>query len=321
MIFLETENGIVKVALQTRFEADKKERLKTPLDVKCGDFDGTKFHITGSGLSKNDFDNTQEIIKTSIFLNGAKQLFDCGLVDFLKKVFGDLVQIDEKPEDEYSITLSFNLDATKEDDKKKLLQEIPLLKRHCMMPPFVKSFNHSLKNEKFDCITFQYRPEETIYINMIEGSINVTFSVKFDDPDDITIAKVLLTEFKDARRDKALGNAPSVTFYEGVKPLELKDVKSVEGDTKESLKEYGFICLSLRQSHCSEKDRVNTINLLLQFRNYLHYHLKCAKAYMHMRMRERVVLLLQALDDARDKTGIEVKKKTFSGKTFESKFN
>jgi hypothetical protein len=40
-----------------------------------------------------------------------------------------------------------------------------------------------------------------------------------------------------------------------------------------------------------------------------------------MKMRERVVLLLQALEEAKDKTGIEVKKKTFSGKTFESKFN
>jgi len=95
-------------------------------------------------------------------------------------------------------------------------------------------------------------------------------------------------------------------------------MKTVEGDTKESLLDYGFVCLSLRQNQM-EKDRTNTINLLLQFRNYLHYHLKCSKAYMHMRMRERVASLLTALDDARDKTGIEVKKKTFSGKTFEEK--
>jgi len=188
-----------------------------------------------------------------------------------------------------------------------------------MMSPFVKSMNSFIKKEKFETIIFPYRTEESIYINLIDGSINVIFSIKFDDPDDITIAKVLLTEFKDARRDKQLGNAPSVSFYQGVKPLELKDIKTVEGDSKEALLDYGFVALALRESHCVEKDRLNTINLLLQFRNYLHYHLKCSKAYMHMRMRERVVLLLQALDDAKDKTGIEVKKKTFSGKTFENK--
>jgi len=187
------------------------------------------------------------------------------------------------------------------------------------MSPFVIAFDHFLKNQKFEPIIFQYRAEESIYINLIDGAINCTFSIKFDDPDDIKIAKVLLTEFKDSKKnDKTLGNAPSVSFYQGIKPLELQGMKTVEGDTKESLLDYGFVCLSLRQNQM-EKDRTNTINLLLQFRNYLHYHLKCSKAYMHMRMRERVASLLTALDYARDKTGIEVKKKTFSGKTFEEK--
>jgi hypothetical protein len=77
---------------------------------------------------------------------------------------------------------------------------MPFLKRHCMMTPFIKSFNHLLKKEKFDCITFQYRPEETIYINFVDGSLCVTFSVKFDDPDDITIAKVLLTVKKQIKK-------------------------------------------------------------------------------------------------------------------------
>lgn len=35
------------------------------------------------------------------------------------------------------------------------------------------------------------------------------------------------------------------------------------------------------------------MTLLTGFRNYLHYHLKATKTYMHMRMRKRVVGLLQ----------------------------
>jgi len=58
---------------------------------------------------------------------------------------------------------------------------------------------------------------------------------------------------------------------------------------------------------------------LLQLRNYLHYHLKCSKAYMHFRMRDRVTLLLQNLEAAKDKTGKKKEMKTASGRRFEKK--
>lgn len=41
-----------------------------------------------------------------------------------------------------------------------------------------------------------------------------------------------------------------------------------------------------------------TVTLLTGFRQYLHYHLKATKTYMHMRMRKRVVGLLQGESDS-----------------------
>ena len=56
------------------------------------------------------------------------------------------------------------------------------------------------------------------------------------------------------------------------------------------------------------------------FRNYLHYHIKASKSFLHMRMRSRVVSLLQVLNRAvPDKKTTEEKvavMKTISGKTF-----
>jgi hypothetical protein len=40
---------------------------------------------------------------------------------------------------------------------------------------------------------------------------------------------------------------------------------------------------------------------------------------MHIRMRSRLAELLQELEGAKDTDGVEVKKKTFSGKTFQTK--
>lgn len=45
--------------------------------------------------------------------------------------------------------------------------------------------------------------------------------------------------------------------------------------------------------HVENGRQDNTVTLLTGFRNYLHYHLKATKTYMHMRMRKRVVGLLQ----------------------------
>lgn len=41
------------------------------------------------------------------------------------------------------------------------------------------------------------------------------------------------------------------------------------------------------------------ISKIQLFRNYLHYHIKCSKAYMHSRMRSRVSEMLKVLNRAK----------------------
>ncbi|RHY95092.1 hypothetical protein DYB31_008067 [Aphanomyces astaci] len=63
----------------------------------------------------------------------------------------------------------------------------------------------------------------------------------------------------------------------------------------------------------SDAKREKACTLLQGFRNYLHYHIKASKTYLHIRMRKRVDLLLQAKDPAK------TSKKTITGKTFDRK--
>ena len=46
----------------------------------------------------------------------------------------------------------------------------------------------------------------------------------------------------------------------------------------------GYVTFVLFPRHTGEKCAGNTINLIHTFRNYLHYHLKCSKAYLHSRL-------------------------------------
>ena len=55
--------------------------------------------------------------------------------------------------------------------------------------------------------------------------------------------------------------------------------------------------------------REETISRIQIFRDYLHYHIKCAKAYMHTRMRARVRDFLKVLNRAKPEN-LNVEKKT-----------
>lgn len=60
-----------------------------------------------------------------------------------------------------------------------------------------------------------------------------------------------------------------------------------------------------------EATREKTIDCIHTFRDYLHYHIKCSKAYLHTRMRARTTDLLKVLNRARPEAK-NTEKKTIS---------
>jgi len=69
--------------------------------------------------------------------------------------------------------------------------------------------------------------------------------------------------------------------------------------------------------HFKKESRDKTIDMIIQFRNYLHYHIKCSKSHMHTRMRNRVDSLLKVLNRAKQE--LPKQKTTISGRTFVKK--
>lgn len=179
-----------------------------------------------------------------------------------------------------------------------------------MMAPLVNAFDKFNKNEKFDTIKVQYRENENMYIMPSKDALIVIFSLRFKDPDDVILAKVFLQEFQDARRDKEVSNAPAVNFSHKNKPLELKNVNEVEDEKT------GFVSFVLFKRHIDATHTIKTIDSLLLFRVYFDYHLKCAKAYMHIRMRDRVSRSLQVLNRSKVEEVAPKQMKTASGRTF-----
>ena len=60
-------------------------------------------------------------------------------------------------------------------------------------------------------------------------------------------------------------------------PMGLQDTDARTGEG------VGYITFVLFPRHTGADTRDNTIDLIHLFRDYLHYHLKCSKAYIHSR--------------------------------------
>jgi len=122
------------------------------------------------------------------------------------------------------------------------------------------------------------------------------------------IAKVFLQEYQDARR--TMSNAPSVMYSQKEPPQELRGVRNLKVGEAQV-----FVSFVLFQPHIAPAKREKTIDNIQTFRNYLHYHIKCSKAYLHTRMRNRVRTFLQVLNRAKSEPQ-STEKKTITGRTF-----
>lgn len=131
------------------------------------------------------------------------------------------------------------------------------------------------------------------------------------------------------------------TLQQSLSPKRNHQWNSRESQDSESVKTkdsspsvcYSFVCITqsissrfntlsfffnnivLFAPHLTGKQKDKTVDNIQTFRNYLHYHMKCSKAYLHTRMRERVRTFLQVLNRAKS-TPENVEKKTITGRTF-----
>jgi actin related protein 2/3 complex subunit 2 len=289
MIILELANRIVYETVLNRLKSEKPYGV----EMKCCDFDGVMFHVFSSNDNKN-------LLSVSVGFSSAGECLKFGGKDRMSQIYGKAVVA---PEQGYNVTLQYDLGAIK-DKPEVFAQSVSLVKSHLFAAPFY----HCIKSNVGTFIDMPYRStDERLWIKK-DGNDRVTciFSICFKDPDDVVIGTVFLKEFK-----KSVGGAPTVDFTNGEPPLELK------GKTLPRAKNVGYVTFVLFDRHIQESKLGQTVDTLQTFRNYLHYHIKCAKSHLHTCMRNRVELLLKVLNRA--KQDLPKEKKTIKGRTFNRK--
>ncbi|XP_015523391.1 actin-related protein 2/3 complex subunit 2 [Neodiprion pinetum] len=297
MILLEINNRIIEETLNNKIKNALAGHKPESIDVKIADFDGVLFHISNVGGDKTK-------IRISISLKFYMQLQEHGADELLKREYGPLLTTEE---DGYNVSLLIDLENLPEDWE-ALVKNVGLLKRHCFASVFEKYFDFQEAGEEgHKRAVIQYRDQETLYVEAKSDRVTVVFSTVFKDEDDIVIGKVFLQELKEGRR--ASHTAPQVLFSHREPPLELQDSDAAVGDN------VGYITFVLFPRHTNREARDNTIDLIHMFRDYLHYHIKCSKAYIHSRMRAKTSDFLKVLNRARPEPK-NIEKKTITGRTF-----
>ncbi|KAJ6224061.1 hypothetical protein RDWZM_002606 [Blomia tropicalis] len=298
MILLEFNNRVIEDVLRLKISEYETNAKLDSVDVSIADFDGVLFHIS-------NYNNEKTKIRISISLKFYKELQSHGADALLKREYGKYLL--NPPENNYNVSLLYDLKDLPED-KEDLIQKASLLKRNCFASVFEKYFKfqeEGVQTDEAKRAVIHYRDDETMYVEAQADRVTVIFSTIFKDEDDIVLGKVFMQEFKEGR--KASHTAPQVLFSHREPPRELQHTDARVGNN------IGYITFVLFPRHTSEANRDNTINLIHTFRDYLHYHIKCSKAYIHSRMRAKTSDFLKVLNRARPEK-VEKEKRNIKGK-------
>ncbi|KAF5401965.1 Actin protein 2/3 complex subunit 2 [Paragonimus heterotremus] len=284
MIFLQLHNRAVEELLLVKFENAKHGLKHEKLDHILADFDGVVYRV-------HSLSNDKSKIVVSISLNFFPELQEHGADELLQREYG--VYLCGQPEQGCSVSLVYDLDHLPVDYE-QLARQASLLKRNCFAAVFERFFEfHALCEgtaEGLKRAVIHNRADETLYIQAQADRVTVIFSTIFKDPDDVIIGKVFLQELNEVRR--RIDRAPQVLYSQGSPPAELMGTDAAVGDN------VAYITFVLFPRHLTPTAVPRTINLIYSLRNYLHYHIKCCKGYIHRRMRAKTVEFIKVLNRA-----------------------
>lgn len=281
MILLEVNNRIVEETLTVKVKNAQAGQKPESVLVTVADFDGVLYRISNPKEDKTK-------VNVSISLKFYKELQSHGADSVLDREYGSMLV---SPEEGFDVTVQLDLNNIPEDWE-TIVKKCGLLKRNCFAAVFEKYFEFQEAGEEGQQqAVIHYRDDETMYVEAKSDRVTVIFSTIFKDADDIILSEVFMREFKEGK--KASATAPTVIFSNKEPPSTLKDSDARTGEG------VGYITFVLFPRHTNKTTRDNTIDLIHLFRDYLHYHLKCSKAYIHSRMRSKTSEFLKVLNRAK----------------------
>ena len=319
MILLEYESAILRNLLERSL--DPNEEVSS--DYIFCDLDGVrycvKFTREKSG-KKHHHDKQQKTesdvreILVMIYIACAKEINDFGVEDQFNALYGDIkaepVRVKSSPV-QFTHAIKFQLYGKSKEEQDKLITLACRLKANILGAPFIYVADLVEQGSNFAPFEIPYRAQtgESIYITPTDQGAAATYSIRFSDEGDKIIGGVFFQELQAARQ--RVPSAPTVT-YSNDPPSDLGAFNLPTRDQKL----FAYVTIGMQKSQLSQRKKQDISFYMPMFRDYLHYHIKCAKGFMHQKMRARTASLLKILDAAKPEPKHKVRR-TITGKVME----
>ena len=257
-----------------------------PFEVKLNDFDNSSFYIQVPEHNLNQ-------VNVSLELPCYKEIKTHGSQAAIEAAFGAYLQPEAEPG--YDVTVSVTQDAWtgKEEQTIELLSKLKHIALGGIFDFYLSKLNQK-QTAELSNFKFQLRPDTIVYFIPFADRIQITFQLSFIDKADMEIGRVFLTEFADPSLRRKVQRAPLVNFE--INPPSALKAFGVGTPNKSDL---GFVSFTILELHCADAVRPKAVESLQVFRNFVQYHLKCAKSYFHSRMRMRVAEFVKVLNRAK----------------------
>ena len=300
MILLEIESAILRNLLERSL--DENEKLSG--DYWFCDFDGVRYHVRLANKKQ-----PEDLVE--MMISCTPQLNEYGGEETFEELYGPYkTEPSSKGDIVYTHAIKFNLKEMPPEEQKKMITLAARFKANIMGAPFLWVAKQVAEKSNFAPFEIPYRGStgESFFITPTDVGAACTFSIRFSDPGDKIIGGVFFQELAAART--RVKSAPAVT-YSNELPSDVASVSS--GITSGDKSLYAYVTLSMQSAQLSDRKKQDTAYYLPMFRDYLHYHIKCAKAFMHQKMRSRTAAMLKILDAAKPEPKQKVRR-TITGK-------
>ena len=278
MIALNSDSAIISETLKLSQSSSVTKLEK--VDIVFEDHSGVHFHLYANGKE----------MKLSAKFPAWKEIGnDSELVEMLKNEFEGLWK---EKDDGFDVTISCPIEKLTDEI---IESKFSRLKQKIISIPLARALKqiNSVKDAPVPFTTSLGNNSKDFYAVVPQGDqIIVLFGMNFEDQTDTILAKVFLQEFYDTRNNR-MEDAPVVLF--GKEPP-----KELSKSGFKASPTLNYLTLVLFPRHYGSTEAKNHLLKTLPFlSDYLHYHLKCSKAYLHQRMRAKTSDFLKILNRAK----------------------
>ncbi|KAJ4456951.1 putative arp2/3 complex 34 kda subunit [Paratrimastix pyriformis] len=249
-----------------------------------------------------------------VSLPGFPEIMANGGTEMLSSLYGPYVNAD-KGSNDLSLKLTWASLPAVPAEREKIATLVANIKVNLLAAPMMKAIQglEATPPKLGSPIQIPYRTDGYMWVLTAPDVLTVGFSVSFKDPQDQPLARIFLNEFVASQHDTKLAGAPRANVF-FTRPGELAGLDY----RAEGIMAYVFFAFN-KQRHLAGATREKTLSMVQTFRNYFQYHLKCAKAYMHNRMRSVYQSSVESLNRARPETVMKAGTRGVSGKLLKKK--